>query len=204
MHRGTAGTAEVAAYLAQRCSAKLCMLHVVAPSLQESIRAEMEKAARSGHIERTEYEMIQQLSRNATRSAELCARQRCVEEIEVVAEVGDPAVSLSIGPWRGVCRSQCQRSGEAAARKRFAHSPRCPRSPNRLLTLMVAPIGFSYSPVGSQPSCLLREPCFDKALGRTDLSSGHGQSGSKRTLGRGSLACPSPRDLEQDGTCPVQ
>jgi nucleotide-binding universal stress UspA family protein len=83
--------AEVAADLAQRYRAKLLMLYVVAPSVQEGIRAEMGKAAQTGHIERSEYEIIQQLGRNTIQSAELCARQKGVEEIEVLAEVGDPA-----------------------------------------------------------------------------------------------------------------
>jgi nucleotide-binding universal stress UspA family protein len=84
-------TAEVATDLAQRYGAKLLILHVVAPIFEGRVRNELANLARMEHREQTEYEMLQAAGREIVQSAEFSARQRGVQHVEALVEVGDPA-----------------------------------------------------------------------------------------------------------------
>jgi nucleotide-binding universal stress UspA family protein len=81
---------EIAADIAQHCGAKLLILHAVAP-IFGSEREELAELARIEHMERTEYEMLQQRGRAIVEAAEFRARQRGLTNSELLVEVGDPA-----------------------------------------------------------------------------------------------------------------
>lgn len=81
---------EIAADLAQLCGAKLVVLHVVAHIYGDE-RATLEELARVEHLERTEYEMLQERGRAIVQAAEFNARQKGLTSVEAVVEVGDPA-----------------------------------------------------------------------------------------------------------------
>jgi nucleotide-binding universal stress UspA family protein len=91
---------EIAADLARCCGAKLLILHVVASVHGGSERDALNNLTRIEHMERTEYEMLQQLGVPVIRSAELSARQQDVADVEALVEIGDPAsviVAISQG-----------------------------------------------------------------------------------------------------------
>jgi nucleotide-binding universal stress UspA family protein len=81
---------EIAADLAQCSGAKLVVLHVVTPIFGGE-RDELAELARMEHMERTEYEMLQERGRAIVESAEFSARRKGVTSVEPVVEVGDPA-----------------------------------------------------------------------------------------------------------------
>jgi nucleotide-binding universal stress UspA family protein len=81
---------EIAADLAQCSGAKLVVLHVVTPIFGGE-RDELAELARMEHMERTEYEMLQERGRAIVESAEFSARQKGVTSVEPIVEVGDPA-----------------------------------------------------------------------------------------------------------------
>ena len=82
--------AEMAAELARRCAAKLVLLHVVSPVFGDE-RDELAELARVEHMERTEYEMLQERGRAIVEAAEVSARQKGPLNLESLVEVGDPA-----------------------------------------------------------------------------------------------------------------
>lgn len=82
---------EIAADLARCCGAKLLILHVVAPVYGGSDRDSLNSLTRVEHMERTEYEMLQQLGAPIVQSAELRARQQGIADVEALVEIGDPA-----------------------------------------------------------------------------------------------------------------
>jgi nucleotide-binding universal stress UspA family protein len=84
-------TAEVAAELARRYSAKLLVLHVIVPIFEGRERNELATFARMEHMQQNEREMLQELGREIVQSAELNARQNKVTNVETLVEVGDPA-----------------------------------------------------------------------------------------------------------------
>jgi nucleotide-binding universal stress UspA family protein len=88
-----AKSTETAAELAQRCGAKLVVLHVVTPIFGDE-RAALEELAHAEHMERTEYEMLQQRGRPIVEAAEFSARQRGLTNLELLVEVGDPAGTI--------------------------------------------------------------------------------------------------------------
>ena len=93
--------AELAADLAHSCGAKLLILHVVAPIFEGKIRNELGDLARIEHMERTEYEMLQQVGADTIKFVEVTARKKGVKDVEVLIEVGDPAgVIVSIARAR--------------------------------------------------------------------------------------------------------
>ena len=81
---------EIAADLAQRCGAKLVVLHVVS-SIFGDERAKLAELARVEHMERTEYEMLQERGRAIIQAAEFSVRQKELTSVEPIVEVGDPA-----------------------------------------------------------------------------------------------------------------
>ena len=86
-----AKTAKMACDLAHRYGAKLLILHIVAPVFEGRARYELGKLAQIEHMERTEYEILQQAGRDLMRPFEAAARQQGVADVEVIAEIGDPA-----------------------------------------------------------------------------------------------------------------
>jgi len=87
----TAKVSKVAAEAAQRYGARLFLLHVVAPVSSRRVRDELENLAHMEHLERTEYEMLQDSGRPVVRSAEASAREKGIADVEGLVEVGDPA-----------------------------------------------------------------------------------------------------------------
>ena len=83
----------IATDLAQRCGAKLIVLHVVTP-IFEGERDKLAEFARMEHLEQTEYEMLQERGRAIVESAESSARQSGLTSVEPIVEVGDPAVVI--------------------------------------------------------------------------------------------------------------
>jgi nucleotide-binding universal stress UspA family protein len=81
---------EIAADLAQRCGAKLVVLHVVAPIFGDE-RAALAELTHAEHMERTEYEMLQERGRAIVEAAEFSVRQKGLTSVEPIVEVGDPA-----------------------------------------------------------------------------------------------------------------
>jgi nucleotide-binding universal stress UspA family protein len=81
---------EIAADLAQCSGAKLVILHVVTPIFGGE-REELAELGRMEHLERTEYEMLQERGRTIVESAKLSARRKGVTNVEPIVEVGDPA-----------------------------------------------------------------------------------------------------------------
>jgi nucleotide-binding universal stress UspA family protein len=81
---------EIAAHLAQCSGAKLVVLHVVTPIFGGE-REELAELARIEHMERTEYEMLQERGRAIVEPAEFSARRKGVKSVEPIVEVGDPA-----------------------------------------------------------------------------------------------------------------
>src|SRR5262249_17744145 len=91
-------TVEVAADVAKRYGAKLVVLHVVPPIFEGKERDELAKLAHMEHMERTEYEMLQERGKVVVDAAELEARKKGIERIVSLVEVGDPAhVIVNIG-----------------------------------------------------------------------------------------------------------
>jgi nucleotide-binding universal stress UspA family protein len=84
-------TVEVAADVAEHYGAKLLILNVVAPIFAGSQRDALNNLARIEHMERTEYEMLQELGGAIVQSAETNARQKGIANVEALVEVGDPA-----------------------------------------------------------------------------------------------------------------
>jgi nucleotide-binding universal stress UspA family protein len=82
--------AEVAADLAQSCGAKLIVLTVVKPVFGDE-RDELAELARMEHMERTEYEMLQERGRAIVKAAESSVCEKGLTDLESVVEVGDPA-----------------------------------------------------------------------------------------------------------------
>ena len=81
---------EIAADLAQHCGAKLVVLHVVSSIFGDEL-AKLGEFARVEHMERTEYEMLQERGRAIVQAAEFSARQKGLTSVEPIVEVGDPA-----------------------------------------------------------------------------------------------------------------
>jgi len=97
-----AKTAKAACDLAHRFGARLLILHIVAPIFEGRARYELGKLAQIEHMERTEYEILQQAGRDLMRSVEADARKQGIGEVEVIAEVGDPAgIIVSMARARG-------------------------------------------------------------------------------------------------------
>jgi len=86
-----AKTAKMACDLAHRYGAKLLILHIVAPVFEGRARYELGKLAQMEHMERTEYEILQEAGRDLMRSVEAAARKQGMSDVEVIAEIGDPA-----------------------------------------------------------------------------------------------------------------
>jgi len=84
-------TVAVAADVAKRYGAKLVVLHVVPPIFEGRERDQLAKLAHMEHMERTEYEMLQERGKVVVDAAELEARKRGVRSVESLVEVGDPA-----------------------------------------------------------------------------------------------------------------
>ena len=97
-----AKTARTACDLAHRYGARLLILHVVAPVFEGRARYQLSKLAQIEHMERTEYEILQQAGRDLMRSVEADARQQGIGDVEVIAEIGDPAsIIVSVARIRG-------------------------------------------------------------------------------------------------------
>ena len=95
-------TAKIACDLAHRYAARLLILHIVAPVFEGRARYELGKLAQIEHMERTEYEILQQAGRDLMRPFEAAARQQGVADVEVIAEIGDPAsIIVSVARFRG-------------------------------------------------------------------------------------------------------
>ena len=82
---------EAAADMARACGAKVLVLHVVAPVFEGSERDELTNLAHIEHMERTEYEMLQERGRAIVQGAEFSVRQKGLASVEPIVEVGDPA-----------------------------------------------------------------------------------------------------------------
>lgn len=96
-------TVEVAADVARHYGAKLLIIHVVAPIFEGSQRDALNNLARIEHMERTEYEMLQQLGGAIVQSAKISAHQKGIASVEALVEVGDPAsVIVDTVPTRSV------------------------------------------------------------------------------------------------------
>ena len=97
-----AKTARTACDLAHRYGARLLILHVVAPVFEGRARYQLSKLAQIEHMERTEYEILQQAGRDLMRSVEAAAREQGIADVEVIAEIGDPAsIIVSVARIRG-------------------------------------------------------------------------------------------------------
>ena len=97
-----AKTARTACDLAHRYGARLLILHVVAPVFEGRARYQLSKLAQIEHMERTEYEILQQAGRDLMRSVEAAAREQGIADVEVIAEIGDPAsIIVSVARFRG-------------------------------------------------------------------------------------------------------
>jgi nucleotide-binding universal stress UspA family protein len=81
---------DTAADLVYCCSAKLIVLHVVTPIFGNE-RAALEELAHAEHMERTDYEMLQEGGRPVVEAAGFSARQRGLTNLELLVAVGDPA-----------------------------------------------------------------------------------------------------------------
>jgi len=84
-------TAEMACDLARQYSAKLLVLHIMPPVYEGRIRNELSRLINMEHLERTEYEILQQCGQDLMKPVEACARDKGVAEVEIFCEVGDPA-----------------------------------------------------------------------------------------------------------------
>jgi len=97
-----AKTARTACDLAHRYGARLLIVHIVAPVFEGRARYELSKLAQIEHMERTEYEILQQAGRDLMRSVEAAAREQGIADVEVIAEIGDPAsIIVSVARFRG-------------------------------------------------------------------------------------------------------
>lgn len=87
----SARTAEMACDLAHRYSAKLLAVHIMPPIYGGRVRDELSRLINMEHLERTEYEILQQCGRDLLKPVEVSARDRGVAEVETLCEIGDPA-----------------------------------------------------------------------------------------------------------------
>jgi len=98
-----ARTTVMACDLAHQYGAKLLILHIVPHIYDGKVRNELANLARMEHLERTEYEILQQCGRDVMEPAETCARDKAVAEVETLCEIGDPAeIIVSIAKARRV------------------------------------------------------------------------------------------------------
>jgi nucleotide-binding universal stress UspA family protein len=87
----SARTAEMACDLAHRYGARLHVLHVMLPVYEGRIRNELSRLIDMEHLERTEYEILQQCGQDLMKPVAASARDKGVGKVEIFCEVGDPA-----------------------------------------------------------------------------------------------------------------
>lgn len=85
---------DLAADLAQKYGAKLIVMHVMAGSWSERIPQELRSYAHSEHMDETQRGIMDSVGRQILLRAETAARERGLEDVETLLEVGDVAARV--------------------------------------------------------------------------------------------------------------